>query len=58
MNNKEITFLEKIQLYKRLTTYLKIASQSNTSSEEVEAILKDLERWGVDLRKRANYYDI
>ena len=58
MNNKEITFLEKIQLYKRLTTCLKIASQSNTSSEEVEAILKDLERWGVDLRKRANYYDI
>ena len=58
MNNKEITFLEKIQLYKRLTTYLKIASQSNTNSEEVGAILKDLERWGVDLKKRANYYDI
>ena len=59
MNDRDITFLEKIQLFKRLKRYLtrKLANNEK-SNEELKTIIIELERWGKDLKKRANYYDL
>ena len=59
MNDQEITFLEKIQLFKKLKSYLtrKLANNEK-SNEELKTIIIELERWGKDLKKRANYYDL
>ena len=59
MNDRDITFLEKIQLFKKLKSYLtrKLANDEK-SNEELKTILIELERWGKDLEKRANYYDL
>ena len=59
MNNRDITFLEKIQLYRKLKSYLnrKLANNEK-SNEELKTIIIELERWGKDLKKRANYYDL
>ena len=59
MNDRNITFLEKIQLFKKLKSYLtrKLANDEK-SNEELKTIIIELERWGKDLKKRANYYDL
>lgn len=59
MNDRDITFLEKIQLYKKLKSYLtkKLLNKKNTD-EELNAMIVELDRWGKDLKKRANYYDL
>ena len=59
MNDRDITFLEKIQLYKKLKSYLtkKLVNNEN-SDEELNAMIVELDRWGKDLKKRANYYDL
>ena len=57
MEDKDITFLEKIQLYKKLTSYFQKSLQ-NKQNPEVITFMQDLKRWGKDLKKRANYYDI
>ena len=59
MNDRDITFLEKIQLFKKLKSYLnrKLANDEK-SNEELKTIIIELERWGKDLKKRANYYDL
>ena len=59
MNNRDITFLEKIQLYKKLKSYLtkKLVNNEN-SYEELNAMIVELDRWGKDLKKRVNYYDL
>jgi len=59
MNNRDITFLEKIKLYKKLKSYLTRKLPINEkSNEELKAIIFELERWGKDLKNRANYYDL
>jgi len=59
MNDRDITFLEKIQLFKKLKSYLaKKLANDEKSNEELKTILIELERWGKDLKKRANYYDL
>ena len=59
MNNRDITFLEKIELYKKLKSYLTKKFASNEkSNEELKTIIAELDRWGKDLKKRANYYDL
>ena len=59
MNDRDITFLEKIQLYKKLKSYLtKKLLNKKTSDEEVNAMIVELDRWGKDLKKRVNYYDL
>ena len=59
MNDRDITFLEKIQLYKKLKSYLtkKLLNKKN-SDEELNAMIVELDRWGKDLEKRVNYYDL
>ena len=59
MNDRDITFLEKIQLYKKLKSYFtKKLADDEKSNEDLKAIIVELERWGKDLKKRANYYDL
>ena len=59
MNDRDITFLEKIQLYNKLKSYLKKKFASNEkSNEELKTVIAELDRWGKDLKKRANYYDL
>ena len=59
MNVRDITFLEKIQLFKKLKSYLtRILANNEKSNEELKTIIIELERWGKDLKKRANYYDL
>ncbi|MEL0337672.1 MAG: hypothetical protein VXA50_04880 [bacterium] len=59
MNDRDITFLEKIQLFKKLKSYLIRKLENNEkSNEELKTIIIELERWGKDLKKRANYYDL
>ena len=59
MNDRDITFLEKIQLYKKLKSYLtKECASNGKSNEELKTIIVELDRWGKDLKKRANYYDL
>ena len=59
MNDRDITFLEKIELYNKLKSYLTKKFASNEkSSEELKTIIAELDRWGKDLKKRANYYDL
>ena len=59
MNDRDITFLEKIQLFKKLKSYLtrKLANDEK-SNEDLKTIMAELDRWGKDLKKRANYYDL
>ena len=59
MNDRDITFLEKIQLFKKLKSYLTRKLENNEkSNKELKTIIIELERWGKDLKKRANYYDL
>ena len=59
MNDRDITFLEKIQLYKKLKSYFtKKLAYDEKSNEELKTIMAELDRWGKDLKKRANYYDL
>ena len=59
MIDRDITFLEKIQLYKKLKSYLtKKLANNEKSNEELKTIMAELDRWGKDLHKRANYYDL
>ncbi len=59
MNDRDITFLEKIQLYKKLKSYFtKKLADDEKSNEELKTMIVELDRWGKDLKKRANYYDL
>ena len=59
MNDRDITFLEKIQLYKKLKSYFtKNLADDEKSNEELKTMIVELDRWGKDLKKRANYYDL
>ena len=59
MNDRDITFLEKIQLYKKLKSYFtKKLADDEKSNEELKTMIFELDRWGKDLKKRANYYDL
>tara|TARA_B100000965_G_C19346012_1_gene649559 strand:+ start:505 stop:684 length:180 start_codon:yes stop_codon:yes gene_type:complete len=59
MSNSDISFLEKIILQKKLTAYLSSKLKENEIPDaEFQLLLHNLERWGVDLKKRAMYYDL
>ena len=59
MIDRDITFLEKIQLYKKLKSYLtKKLANNEKSNEELKTIMAELDRLGKDLNKRAKYYDL
>ena len=59
MNDKDITFIEKVKLYKNLHAYLSNKMPDDAEShEDLNSLLKELNRWGRDLKKRIGYYDL
>ena len=57
-NQKEITFLEKINMHKDLVQYVNNQEIEYGKSEQTESLLNRLGSWGVELKKRALYYDM
>ena len=57
-NQKEITFLEKINMHKDLVQYVNNQEIEYGKSEQTESLLNRLSSWGLELRKRALYYDM
>ena len=59
MNNSDISFTEKVILHEKLTTYFANKYKNNEQlSDEIQVLIHNLKRWGVDLKKRALYYDL
>jgi|TARA_B100000902_G_C27207611_1_gene862520 hypothetical protein len=57
-NQKELTFLEKINMHKDLVQYVNNQEIEYGKSEQTESLLNRLSSWGVELKKRALYYDL
>ncbi|MDC0881836.1 hypothetical protein OAQ12_02710 [Candidatus Marinimicrobia bacterium] len=57
-NQKELTFLKKINMHKDLVQFVKNQEIKYSSSEQTKSLLNRLSSWGVELRKRALYYDM
>ena len=57
-NQKELTFLEKINMHKDLVQYVNNQEIEYCKSERTESLLNRLSSWGVELKKRALYYDL
>ena len=57
-NQKEFTFLEKINMHKDLVQYVNNQEIEYGKSERTESLLNRLNSWGVELKKRALYYDL
>ena len=57
-NQKELTFLKKINMHKDLVQFVKNQEIKYGSSEQTKSLLNILSSWGVELRKRALYYDM
>ena len=57
-NQKELTFLKKINMHKDLVQFVKNQEIKYRSSEQTKSLLNRLSSWGVELRKRALYYDM
>ena len=57
-NQKEITFLEKINMHKDLVQYVNNQEIEYGKSEQTESLLNRLGSWGVELKKRALHYDL
>ncbi len=55
---KELTFLEKINMHKDLVQYVNNQEIEYGKSEQTESLLNRLSSWGVELKKRALYYDL
>ena len=57
-NQKELTFLKKINIYKDLVQFVKNQEIKYGSSKQTKSLLNRLSSWGLELRKRALYYDM
>ena len=59
MNNGNLTFKQKIKLYKSLRDFFQIADLKNhpMSNKEIENLVLKLKMWGKELRVRQLYYD-
>ena len=57
-NQKELTFLKKINMHKDLVQFVKNQEIKYGSSKQTKSLLNRLSSWGVELRKRALYYDM
>ena len=58
MSQNDLTFKQKIVLYKDLIKYFRIESIKNPPKEEMKNMLNRLEKWGEELKVRQNYYDV
>lgn len=57
-NQKELTFLKKINMHKDLVQFVKNQEIKYGSSAQTKSFLDRLSSWGVELRKRSLYYDM
>ena len=57
-NQKELTFLKKINRHKDLVQFVKNQEIKYGSSAQTKSLLDRLSSWGVELRKRSLYYDM
>ena len=57
-NQKELTFLKKINMHKDLVQFVKNQEIKYGSSKQTKSLLNKLSSWGLELRKRALYYDM
>ena len=57
-NQKELTFLKKIKMHKDLVQFVKNQEIKYGSSKQTKSLLNRLSSWGLELRKRALYYDM
>ena len=57
-NQKKLTFLKKIKMHKDLVQFVKNQEIKYDSSEQTKSLLNRLSSWGIELRKRALYYDM
>ena len=57
-NQKELTFLKKINMHKDLVQFVKNQEIKYGSSKQTKCLLNRLSSWGLELRKRALYYDM
>lgn len=58
MSQDDLTFKQKIDLYKDLIKYFRIESIKNPPKEEMQNMINRLEKWGEELKVRQNYYDV
>lgn len=60
VSNNNLTFKQKIKLYKSLKDFFQNADLKNHPMEDkdIENLIKKLKMWGKDLRIRQLYYDI
>tara|TARA_B110000003_G_scaffold186944_1_gene185826 strand:- start:3998 stop:4174 length:177 start_codon:yes stop_codon:yes gene_type:complete len=58
MNNKFLSFKQKIKLYNDMVKYFKNIEPSKSNDIQVESIILRLKKWGRELKVRENYYDI
>ena len=57
MNQKILSFNQKVQLYNDLKDYFKIL-RGVGDTENIKSIKERLEKWGRELKIRQNYYDL
>ena len=59
MSNNNLTFKQKIKLYKSLKDFFQKADLKNhpMDNEEIDHLIVKLKMWGKELRVRQLYYD-
>ena len=58
MNNKDLSFKQKIELYDDMIKYFKNIESSKSKNFQVDSIILRLKKWGRELKVRENYYDV
>ena len=58
MDNKYLSFKQKIELYDDLIKYFKNIESSKSNNFQADSIILRLKKWGRELKVRENYYDV
>jgi len=58
MDNKDLSFKQKIELYDDMIKFFKNIESSKSNNFQVDSIILRLKKWGRELKIRENYYDV
>ena len=58
MDNKVLSFKQKIELYDDMIQYFKNIESSKSNDVHVNDLISRLKKWGRELKVRENYYDV
>lgn len=58
MDNKVLSFKQKIELYDDMIKYFKNIESSKSNDVHVNGLISRLKKWGRELKVRENYYDV